>query len=406
MALSSTTKPVEEVKSADLEKQYHMQVYPRNPIEFTHGKGSFLFDVSGNSYLDFLSGIAVNSLGHAHQGILAAINTQASQYIHLSNLVQMPAQSKLAATLAKACSQDRVFFCNSGTEANEALLKFVRKYWALKGQADRIEIITFENSFHGRTCGALALTGQSRLQENFGPLVPGVTVLKLNDIEGLRAACSNKTAAILMEPILAEGGILTPSADFVNALHAMKEQHEIILCADEIQTGGGRLGTFLGSTSIGYQPDIVSMAKPIGGGLPLGAVLLGQQYADAIVPGDHGTTFGGNPVSCAAGQVVVDTVLSEGFLDNVQEKSKLIQHGLKKLSDKYEFLGNIRGQGLLLGLETTLNPADVISACQAKGLIIARAGANVLRFLPPLNVEVSEVEQFLETLDTVFQEIN
>ena len=390
----------------ELENKYHLQIYPRNKVQFERGEGVELFDSEGKAYLDFLSGIAVNALGHSHPRVLAAIQKQASKYIHLSNLSQMEPQSRLAAALAEATGFERVFFCNSGTEANEALLKFARKYWALKGQSDRFEFITFQNSFHGRTCGALALTGQPKLQENFGPLVPGVKVLPLNDIDALTEACSEKTAAILMEPILAEGGIITPRPDFVAALHKMRDQYGIILAADEIQTGVGRLGTFLGSESIGYQPDIISMAKPIGGGLPLGAVLMSQDIASAIVPGDHGTTFGGNPLACAAGLVVVEEVLKEGFLKKVQQISALMVEGLEKLSSEFEVLGSIRGRGLLLGVETTLDTAQVIAKCQEQGLIIARAGSDVLRFLPPLIISQENVQQFLGRLRKVIQDLS
>lgn len=393
-----------------LESEYHLQVYPRNPVEFTSGKGAYLYDQEGNSYLDFLSGIAVNALGHSHPAVLDAIHGQLEQFIHVSNLVQVPSQSQLAEALCKATQYNRVFFCNSGTEANEALLKFVRKYWALKSQADsqahsRLEIITFENSFHGRTCGALALTGQPKLQENFGPLVPGVTTLPLNDCDALRKACSDKTAAILMEPLLAEGGILTPSQEFVDTLHEMRELHGVILCADEIQTGAGRLGTFLGSHSVGYCADMISMAKPIGGGLPLGAVLMKEEHAKAIVPGDHGTTFGGNPVSCAAGLAVVKEIQSEGFLEQMNQVSKILRAGLQKMVDSHEEYTEIRGRGFLIGLETTLDTAQMISQCQKNGLIIARAGSNVLRFLPPLIITEDDVKLFLEKLEKSTLEI-
>lgn len=388
-----------------LEKDHHLQIYPRNQVEFVRGEGAYLFDAQGKSYLDFLSGIAVNALGHSHPKVVQAIQEQVSKYIHLSNLAQMPTQSQLAKLLTEATGFDRVFFCNSGTEANEAVIKFIRKYWILEGQSDRLEIITMNNSFHGRTYGALALTGQPKLQENFGPLVPGIQSIELNQIEELKATVSDQTAAVMLEPILAEGGILTPSPQYIQALHELRDQYGFLIVADEIQTGAGRLGTFLGSEAVGLKPDMVSMAKPIGGGLPLGAVLLKDKQAQAIVPGDHGTTFGGNPVSCAAGIALVQEVSQPAILDNVAKMSQLIQKGLADLSHKYDVYQGIRGTGLLLGLETTLDTAAVIAKCQENGLIIARAGANVLRFLPPLNICEEDVKLFLTKLELSTQEL-
>lgn len=388
-----------------LEKENHLQIYPRNPIEFARGEGVYLYDADGKSYLDFLSGIAVNALGHSHPRVMKAIQEQLSKYIHLSNLAQVPSQSQLAASLCRASGFDKVFFCNSGTEANEAVIKFVRKYWHLEGRQEKQKIISMKSSFHGRTCGALALTGQPKLQANFGRLVPDMISVDLNDVEALKSVCDENIAAIIIEPILAEGGILTPSPEYIHALHQMREQFGVILVADEIQTGCGRLGTFLGSHQVGLCPDMVSMAKPIGGGLPLGAVLLNEAQAKSILPGDHGTTFGGNPVACAAGLAVVQEVQKEGFLEHVRCMSDLMKSQLNQLVHDYDVFLEVRGEGLLLGLETTLDTAQVISTCQLKGLIIARAGANVLRFLPPLIVNEEQINEFFEKFKSTIAQL-
>lgn len=386
------------------DQQSLLGVYAKADCHFVSGQGSWLFDANGRRYLDFGSGIAVNALGHQFQPVLDAINSQAAKFIHISNLYVNETQVQLAEALLSKLPFDKVFFCNSGTEANEAILKFARKYWSVQGQ-DRVEIISFNDSFHGRTLGALSMTGQKKFQEGFGPMPGGTTWLPWNDVDALRAAVSGRTAAVLLEPIQAEGGIQKPSPEFVAALHELRAQHGFLILADEIQCAVGRLGILIGSMAVGLEPDMISMAKPLGGGLPLGAVLLRDSLASALKPGDHGTTFGGNPVACAAGLAVWNHIVADGFLDQIQDTAGQLWSGLLALQAKYpEQISEVRGQGFLVGLRTSLDLAKLISESRARGLIVLRAGADVLRLLPPINVSADEIAEALAILDQVFAE--
>ncbi len=387
------------------DKQRIASLYGKADIEIVSGEGSYVKDSAGRRYLDFVSGIAVNALGHKHPAVVQAITEQANRFIHLSNLYPNEPQVRLAELLLQVTPFDKVFFCNSGTEANEGCIKFARKYFNRSGMPERVHIVTFVNSFHGRTFAALSATGQPALREGFGPMPGEFEHVLWNDVEALKRVVNEKTCAIMLEPLAAEGGVMTISKEMVATINELREKYGCLVIADEVQTGVGRLGTFLASSLYGLQVDLVSLAKGVGGGLPLGAVLMTAKIAGALQPGDHGTTFGGNPVACAAGAAVVTEVSEPGFAENVKARSAQLKEGLTKLAQQYEFLKGVRGEGLLLGLETDVPVGDLILLARQNGLLVHRAGKNVLRLLPPLNLSESEVVESLHILNQVFQTI-
>ena len=385
----------------ELDAKTVLGVYSKAEPVFVRGKGSWLEDVDGKRYLDFVAGIAVMALGHADPDVSAAIAEQAAKYTQISNLFVNPPQAKLAQKLLAAAPRfDKVFFCNSGTEANEAQIKFARKYWSVKGE-NRTQIVSFAHSFHGRTYGGLSVTGQPKLQAGFGAMLADCDcAVPWNDPKALLAAVSGKTAAILVEPIQGEGGVNPVSPELAAAIREAREKTGALVLVDDIQCGCGRLGTFLGSEAVGIEADMESLAKPIGGGLPLGAVLVSKAVAECLKPGDHGTTFGGSPCACAAGAVVVDKVLAPGFLAEVARKGEKLRAGLRDLAAKRpDLLGAVRGIGLLDGVEYSGDLAALLKALRADGLLAARAGANVLRLIPPLNVSDDEIGIALEKIE-------
>ncbi len=355
--------------------------------------------------MDFVSGIVVNALGHAFPAIVNAIQEQAAKFTHVSNLYPNELQVKLARKLLADSPYTKAFFCNSGTEANEAAIKFARKYFNRIGQPDRVQIVTFFNSFHGRTFGALSATGQPSLQEGFGSMPGGFSHVAWNDTSALKAMVNEKTCAIMLEPLAAEGGVLTISPEMVTTINDLRHEFGCLVITDEIQTGLGRLGLFYGADTYGLKSDITTLAKALGAGLPLGATLMRSKVADTLKTGDHGTTFGGNPIACAAGLVVVNEIKKPLFLETVRTRSQELKTGLEKLSSKYSFLGDVRGEGLLLGLCSEKPVADIITLLRKEGLLVHRAGANVLRFLPPLNVSAEEIEEALAKLDRTFAKV-
>jgi acetylornithine/N-succinyldiaminopimelate aminotransferase len=377
--------------------------YAKANVDFTHGKGALLFDSNGKEYLDFASGISVNALGHSHPAIKKAIWEQSEKFSHISNLFPNLPQIKLAQkmlSLTKFGKENgKAFFCNSGTEANEAAIKFARKYFHSKDEKERVEIITFKNGFHGRTYGALAATGQEKLKEGFGPMPAGFKCVEWDNAEELQKAACENTAAIMLEPVVAEGGILMPSKKIIETINQLKKQNGCLVIADEIQIGFGRCGAISCSELFGINADITTWAKSLGGGLPLGLVLMSAKIAECLKPGDHGTTFGGNPIACAAGFAVLEIISKPKILSNVKARSLQLKNGLEALAKKHTCLGKIRGSGLLLGIECKKPVADVIAACREQGLIILRAGTDVLRFLPPLIITKAQVNEALKKLD-------
>lgn len=384
--------------------------YAKADLDFIRGEGSWLFTNQGTKYLDFVSGIAVNALGHCHPAIVSAITAQANSFLHISNLYpnapQLLLGQKMLEVTGLAEQGGKVFFCNSGTEANEGALKFARKYFDRLEKPHKTGVVTFLNSFHGRTYGALAATGQEGLKQGFGPMPQGFVHVPWNDVAALKAVVNHATCAIMLEPIAAEGGIMTPTAEFVQAINALKAEFGCLVIVDEIQTGLGRCGAIEGAKKYGIKADISTWAKAIGGGLPLGVVLLSKAVADQLKPGDHGTTFGGNPVACAAGLAVVNTISAPGFMESVQERSEQLKQGLKALAAKYNWLGELRGDGLLIGIVTKKPVADLVAGCRAQGMLVHRAGADVLRLLPPLTVSAAEIELGLAKIDAACAKLN
>lgn len=393
MELSSNNKLLAQ------DKDLIAPLYGKPDIDLVEGKGSYLFDVHGKKYLDFVSGIAVNALGQCHPAIVKAMQDQIGKFSHLSNLYPNYPQINLAKKMLEITKFDKAFFCNSGTEANEGAIKMARKYFSRKGETDRVQIVTFVNSFHGRTFGALAATGQPLLREGFGSMPGDFVHIPWNDVDALKQNVNAKTCAIMLEPLAAEGGVMTLSDAMATTINALRAEFGCLVIVDEIQTGIGRLGTFLGIEFYGLEADLVTFAKSIGAGLPLGAVLMRQAIADQLRAGDHGTTFGGNPVACAGGLALVDIVSEPAFLESVRARSMELKKGLNALIAKYSFLGTVRGEGLLLGVTTEKPVAEIIAAARAEGLLIHRAGANVMRLLPPLNVSREEVREALTLLD-------
>ncbi len=388
----------------EMNEKYLLGNYSRFDFEFTHGEGSYLFDRDGKKYLDCVGGIAVTAMGHNYAPFKEALIKQADNYFHISNLYMMEKQVALAKLLVESTDFDKVFFCNSGTEANEAAIKFVRKYFTTKGNTDKHTILSFNDSFHGRTYGGMAATGQPKIQEGFGSMLKGFQALEWNNCEMLKDAINASVAAIILEPIQGEGGINVPSTEFIQELNRIQAEEDVLIICDEIQVGLGRMGSFLGSDRVGLYPDVVTLAKPLAAGLPLGAVLLKEGIAETVKPGDHGSTFGGNPLACAVGEVFVKEITAPGFFEGVQERAWRFKNGLKTLAAMYPFLGDVKGEGFILGMETDLDLPDVMRKCAEKGLLILRAGTNVLRFLPPINISDAEIQEALHTMNDVFQE--
>jgi acetylornithine/N-succinyldiaminopimelate aminotransferase len=377
-----------------------LPTYARADLAFERGEGVWLEARSGERYLDFGSGIAVNSLGHAHPHLVEALTAQAGKVWHTSNLVQIPEGERLARRLADATFADVVFFGNSGAEANEAAIKIARKYHAANGQPERFRIVTFEGAFHGRTLATLAAGGQQKYLEGFGPKVEGFDQVPAEDLDALKAAIGPETAALMIEPVQGEGGVRLLSPNFIRALRALCDEHGLMLIFDEIQTGVGRTGKLFAYEWTGIAPDIMSVAKGIGGGFPMGACLATAEAAKGMTAGTHGSTFGGNPLAMAVGNAVLDVVLAPGFLEHVEKMGLLMKQRLAELKDRHPaVIAEIRGSGLLLGLRTHIPNTDVVAAARAEGLLVITAGDNVVRLAPPLIVTEADVGEAMARLD-------
>ena len=376
---------------------YLMQNYARFPLTLVKGQGSRVWDDAGKSYLDFVAGIAVNSLGHAHPAMVKTISEQAATMLHCSNLYFNPWQNKLAKKLSMLSGLDKSFFCNSGAEANEAAIKLARKYFHDQGKA-KYTVITAAQSFHGRTMHTLAATGQDKVKQGFAPLPSGFKHVPLNDIPALEQAIDDTTAAIMLEPLQGEGGIHLANTEYLKAIRTLCDEKGILLILDEIQTGIGRCGAMFAFQKAGVTPDILTLAKGLGGGVPIGAMLATDKVAASLSAGSHGTTFGGNPLSCAAALTVLDVLTQENILENVKQRGKQLQAGLQKLVDTYPFFSEVRGNGLLLGLACEKEVMPIIHACREQGLLVLAAGSHVLRFLPALNITEAEIEEGLTLL--------
>jgi acetylornithine/N-succinyldiaminopimelate aminotransferase len=377
-----------------------LPVYERDLV-LVKGKGARLFDPDGKAYLDFAAGIGVNGLGYGDAKVVAAIRKQASQLIHISNLFHNPVASELADRLAALAFPSKVFFCNSGTEAFEGAMKFARK---IGRPAGRFEFVCFERAFHGRTMGALSTTWSPKYREPFEPLVPGVTFVPWNDLDAVARAVTDQTAAVMLETVQGEGGVRPAPPEFLRGLRNLCHERGTLLVLDEVQCGLGRTGKLFAFEHAGITPDIVTLAKPLGGGLPMGAILLREELASALVPGDHGSTFGGNPVAAAASLVVLDRLESPGFLDGVARRGATLMRGLKKLSRAHRnAVADVRGLGLMVGVELKVAAGPVVKGLRERGHLATKAGDNVLRLLPPLIVKPGEIRDFLTALDLVLR---
>ncbi|MBI5473780.1 MAG: aspartate aminotransferase family protein [Ignavibacteriae bacterium] len=380
-----------------------LHTYKRLPIVVSHGQGVYLYDTNGKSYLDFLGGVAVNALGYGHDGILQAITQQASRYIHVSNYFVQEPQVELAERLRKITGYERVFFCNSGAEAIEGALKLIRK-WG--NNNNRQTIISMQDSFHGRTMGALSVMSNVDYRDGFGPYLDGCLSIPFNNINALEAHVNENTVAVMLECIQGEGGINEVKPEFVQRLQELREQFGFLLAVDEVQSGLGRTGRFLASEHFGLAPDIVTLAKPLGGGLPLGAILVNDKLKDVLQPGNHGTTFGGNPVACAAGNVVLRELLGSGLLENAARVGSYLIEKLKALQAELpDCIREVRGKGLMVGVELVFPGKQVVDALLEKGIILNCTHTNVLRFVPPLIVEPAHIDVVYANLRLVLQAI-
>lgn len=382
------------------EHEYLVQSYKRAPFVLVHGEGMTLYDSEGNAYLDWVAGIAVNALGYGDAGLAEAITSQLSRgLIHVSNLYHTAPHVELAKLLVEKSFADRVFFCNSGTEANEGAIKFARKLAYENGKPEKNEIVGFTNAFHGRTMGSLALTPREKYQKAFQPLMPGVKLAEFNSIESARAAINANTAAVFVEPVQGEGGINCATDEFLKALRQLCNEYDALLVFDEIQCGVGRTGTLWAHEPSGVTPDIMTIAKPLAGGLPIGAILMTETVASAMHPGDHGTTFAGGPVVTGAAKHVLERVSQPEFLAHVTETGDYLQERLSEINSPY--IKAVRGRGLMVGLELNIDAAPVIAEGYEHGLIMVNAGQNVLRFVPPLIAEKSHVDSLAEKLTVI-----
>jgi acetylornithine/N-succinyldiaminopimelate aminotransferase len=377
-----------------------LQTYARADLSFERGEGAWLFGRDGERYLDFGAGIAVNALGHAHPHLVKALTEQAGKLWHTSNLYQIPEGERLAQRLVDNSFADVVFFSNSGAEANEAAIKIARKFHASNGNPNRFRIITFEGAFHGRTLATLAAGGQAKYLEGFGPKVDGFDQVPFGDIAALKAAIGPDTAALMIEPIQGEGGIRPVPNVFMHELRALCDEHGLLLIFDEIQTGVGRTGKLFAYEHTGVTPDILSSAKGIGGGFPMGACLATSNAAKGMTFGSHGTTFGGNPLAMAVGNAVLDVILAPGFLKQVERLGLLLKQRLASLIDRHpQIIAEIRGQGLMMGIKTRAPNTEFVKAALAQKIILIGAGDNVVRLLPPLIVSDADITEAVERLD-------
>ena len=388
-----------------LESEHLLQVYKRLPVVLTRGEGSYVHDADGRRYLDFLSGIGVASLGHAHPGLAAALADQARTLVHTSNLYFHPLQGQVGARLAALSGLPRAFFCNSGTEAVEGCLKFARRYWHTRGETGRTRIVALERSFHGRTLGSLSATWEPAYRRPFEPLLPGVDFVSPTDPGALETAVGPDVAAIILEPIQGEGGVWPLTPAFAEAVNGACERTGALLIADEIQCGLGRTGRPFHSATLGLRPDLMALGKALGAGMPVGAILMSQAVADAISPGDHGTTYGGNLLACRAALVFLDA-LEQGGLERVQAAGARLADGLEALSKRYPMIAGVRGAGLMRGFEMPeAAAARAVELALARQLLVNRTAGRVVRLLPPLNVSDTEIDEGLQILDRVLGQI-
>jgi acetylornithine/N-succinyldiaminopimelate aminotransferase len=377
-----------------------LPTFARVDLSFDHGEGVWLTATNGERYLDFTSGVAVNALGHAHPKVADAIAAQAHKAIHVSNLFRVPEQEKLADRLCAASFADLVFFCNSGAEAMEGAIKTARKFHAVNGAPERYRIITFEGAFHGRTLATLAAGGQKKYLEGFGPVVEGFDQVPFGDLDAVKKAIGPQTAAILAEPIQGEGGVRVNTNAFLKSLRALCDQHGLLLIFDEVQTGMGRTGELFAYQRTGVEPDVMSLAKALGAGFPVGAFLTTKEAGKGMLPGTHGSTFGGNPLAMAAGNATLDVMQEDGFLQHVRQIGLLFKQRLAEIKDRFPgVVAEVRGEGLLLGVRCVVPNGQLVDALRDEHMLAVGAGDNVVRLIPPLIITEAEVGEAMGMLE-------
>jgi acetylornithine/N-succinyldiaminopimelate aminotransferase len=376
-----------------------MPVYPRSPVRPVRGEGAYLWGEGGEKYLDFASGIAVNLLGHGHPHVTKAVQEQAATLVHVSNLYGSPQGEAFAQRLVDLTFADTVFFTNSGAEAVECAIKTARKYHHAKGNPHKFELISFSNAFHGRTLGTISATNQEKMRDGFEPLLPGFTVVEFDNLEAAKAAMGPHTAGFLVEPVQGEGGIRPASKEFMQGLRALCDEHDLMLVLDEVQCGVARTGTLYAHEQYGITPDIMASAKGIGGGFPLGACLATEKAAAGMVVGTHGSTYGGNPLAMAAGQAVLDVVANDEFLAQVRSTGERLRAALEQMIPNHDSIfEGVRGMGLMLGIKMKTDSREFVLYLRTRGILTVAAGDNVIRVLPPLNIEESHIREFVDGL--------
>ncbi|MDR6999007.1 acetylornithine transaminase [Neobacillus niacini] len=380
-----------------------MSTYTRFPVTLVKGKGSYVWDDNGTQFLDFTSGIATCNLGHVPDAVKEKLEEQVQNLWHCSNLYHIPNQQELAALLTENSCGDQVFFCNSGAEANEAAIKLARRYAQKVKGTDAYEIVTFQQSFHGRTLATLSATGQEKIQQGFLPLVQGFRYLPYNDDAAIEQIAEIKPAAVLLELVQGEGGVIPANKEWVESLAQICEENDILLMVDEIQTGIGRTGTLFAYEQYSIEPDVISVAKGLGSGFPIGAIIAKNKAAKGFDPGSHGSTFGGNPLATAAGVATITHIVKSNLLKQVGEISTYLDEQLQTLKEKYSFIKDVRGKGLLKGIVVEINAAEIVQKAIDQQLLILTAGPNVVRVLPPLTATIEEINEFITKLEKAFQ---
>ncbi len=387
----------------DMDSKYYMNTFgARTQVCFDHGRGMKLYDTLGRQYYDFLGGIAVNALGYGHPALVEAVSSQAEKLIHCSSLYYIESQARLAKMLAENSCADRVFFANSGAEANEGAIKLARIYFKKKDMPQKYGIITLKKSFHGRTLTTVAATGQEKYQKPYSPLIPGFRHVPINDLDALSAAVDSETCAIMLELVQGESGVHPLDADYVRAVRKICDEKGLLLILDEIQTGIGRTGKLFAYEHYGVEPDIFTLAKALAGGVPIGALCAKENVAQAFAPGDHGSTFGGNPLACAAGLAVMQTIFAEDLLANAEKMGSYLKERLLALKNKHDIITEVRGLGLMIGIELGQEKAlEVKNRLFEKGLLTGSVGTTVIRLLPPLIVTKDDIDIFVKALEEV-----
>ena len=394
---------MKEKKIRDLVNKNIMNTYRRTPIALVRGKGALVEDAQGRQYLDFVAGIAVCNLGHAHPKVVKAVRKQAKDLMHVSNLYYTRPQAEVAALLTKNSFADKVFFCNSGAEANEAAIKLARKYAHENLGPEKFELITMKDSFHGRTMATITATGQEKFQFGFTPLLDGFRYVPFNDLQALEAAITPRTCGIMLEPVQGEGGVIIPDEGYLGHVREICDRHRLLMIVDEVQTGIGRTGKLFAYEYSGVKPDIMTLAKALGNGFPVGAMLATDEVARAFSPGNHASTFGGNPLAMAAVRATLKTILEDDILENCLETGAYFLEKLQQLKKRHDIITDVRGKGLMLACSLSIEGAEIVTRCQEEGLLINCTGGKTLRFVPPLIITKQDVDKAVYILDDVME---